>query len=394
MYLMLYPTTLKSAPGWVTVKNNHFVIGDETYTFVGANLWYGPNLGASDRPRLMRELDRLQQLGINNIRIMVSSEGPDNARWRVLPALQPFSGIYNQNILYGLDFLLNEMSKRHMYAILCLSNYWHWSGGFGQYLEWSGAGPMPYPNETNDWDQYKKYVEQFYGNAIAKEKLAQHIRFIIGRTNSLTGLKYTDDPTIMTWEISNEPTTSKDVDKYVNWISETAQLIKSLDRNHLVIAGNDEPAFKEINQLLNIDYATTHIWLQNSGWYDPKKPIKTYNSALKRAEKTIKSRSEIMKLIGKPLVIAEFGLARDYGRYDRSATTTYRDHFYAMILKYKVVYDIQGINFWAWSGEGKPLHRIWKPGDPLLGDPPHEPQGWYGIYDTDYSTLSLINQNN
>ena len=25
-----------------------------------------------------------------------------------------------------------------------------------------------------------------------------------------------------------------------------------------------------------------------------------------------------------------------------------------------------------------------------LGDPPHEPQGWYGVFDTDVSTHALI----
>ena len=25
-----------------------------------------------------------------------------------------------------------------------------------------------------------------------------------------------------------------------------------------------------------------------------------------------------------------------------------------------------------------------------MGDPPHEPQGWYGVFDTDASTRALI----
>ena len=46
---------------------------------------------------------------------------------------------------------------------------------------------------------------------------------------------------------------------------------------------------------------------------------------------------------------------------------------------------------WAYSGEGRPPRpgEMWRVGDPWLGDPPHEEQGWYGIYDTDANTLDV-----
>jgi mannan endo-1,4-beta-mannosidase len=28
-----------------------------------------------------------------------------------------------------------------------------------------------------------------------------------------------------------------------------------------------------------------------------------------------------------------------------------------------------------------------------VGDPPHEPQGWYSVFDNDASTLDIIRQN-
>jgi mannan endo-1,4-beta-mannosidase len=53
---------------------------------------------------------------------------------------------------------------------------------------------------------------------------------------------------------------------------------------------------------------------------------------------------------------------------------------------------VQGLNVWTFSGEGRPKHpgEFWQKGDPLTGDPPHELQGWYGIYDSDTSTIRLI----
>ncbi|NDC78164.1 MAG: mannanase, partial [Chitinophagia bacterium] len=48
--------------------------------------------------------------------------------------------------------------------------------------------------------------------------------------------------------------------------------------------------------------------------------------------------------------------------------------------------------FWAYGGEGRPRTpgEMWAKGDPFTGDPPHEPQGWYSVYDTDSSTRAVI----
>ena len=52
---------------------------------------------------------------------------------------------------------------------------------------------------------------------------------------------------------------------------------------------------------------------------------------------------------------------------------------------------VAGVNLWSWGGEGRPLdHRWWVEGDPLTGDPPHEVQGKYAIFDADASTLKKI----
>ena len=50
------------------------------------NPWYGVNLGVhltGDKTRLERELDDLKSLGVNNHRVMATSERPDDAPWRI-----------------------------------------------------------------------------------------------------------------------------------------------------------------------------------------------------------------------------------------------------------------------------------------------------------------------
>ena len=144
---------------FITANGTRLYRFGEPYRFVGANMWYAMHLGAADavggdRPRLLRELDRLQALGVSNIRVLAASEGPDRESWfvlgaptpwRILPSMQPSPGAYNEAVVAGLDFLLAEMAKRDMTAVLMLGNMWPWSGGFAQYVSWAAGVPVPYP---------------------------------------------------------------------------------------------------------------------------------------------------------------------------------------------------------------------------------------------------------
>lgn len=387
---------------FVQVQGRHFVIGAKRYAYLGTNLWYAANLGAegntAGRARLVRELDRLAKLGVRNLRIMAGTEGPDDAPWRISPSLQPRPGEYNQAVLSGLDFALVEMAKRSMRAVLCLGNYWHWSGGFAQYLQWAGVGPIPYPPpaEGGDWNTYKGYVEQFYTNAAAKAAFARHIEFMVRRVNSISQVPYTDDPTIMSWELANEPDAYDNKRAFVDWVAESARLIKSLDSHHLVISGSEGETMQDVNELSDIDYGTTHIWVQNAGWYNPADP-RTYRDAVKKAIASLAKSRALMAKVGKPLVLAEFGIARDLGRYESEAPATHRQHFFNKLLgrvysAAKVSDELAGANFWAWGGEGRPRQpgSSWSLGDDFTGDPPHEPQGWYSIYDRDIDMALLL----
>lgn len=134
---------------FIRVTNTEFSWKGQPYYFMGTNFWYGMHLAMQgedgNRDRLLRELDRLQDLGVKNLRIMAASEGPDTAPWRVLPTLMTAPGEYNDTLWDGLDFLLAEMAKREMHAVVCLNNFWPWSGGMAQYVNWVKKKPIPYP---------------------------------------------------------------------------------------------------------------------------------------------------------------------------------------------------------------------------------------------------------
>lgn len=395
--------------GFVTVEGTQFKIDGKPYRFVGTNFWYGMHLGVpTKRERLIKELDKLQEIGCNNLRIMVGSEGPESEKYRVQPPLmiKPFQ--YNEDILEGLDFLLAEMAKRKIYGVLVLGNFWHWSGGFAQYLSWLDNSPIPYPSLDGgvSWGIYMDYTFRFYKNTRAKNWFKAHVKKIVERTNSVTGKAYKDDPTIMSWQLANEPKCGVRVRPYRNWIRQTAKFIRKMDPHHLISTGSEGIMSESLfgnrrknfikNHSVEIDYLTAHIWIQNWGWYDPHKP-KTLETAQKKAIAYLDKHIEIATEMNKPLVLEEFGIARDAESYDANSTVQQRDSYYKHMFDYlyKNIQEgkpYQGINFWAWGGEGRPRvpRSVYEAGDDLIGDPPHEYQGWYSVYNTDVTTHELI----
>ncbi|WP_045462754.1 glycoside hydrolase 5 family protein [Sporocytophaga myxococcoides] len=397
---------------FVKVANTGFYVNGKPYYFLGTNFWYGINLGSEkggQKTRLIRELDRLENLGITNLRIVGLSEGPDNHPYRMLPAVQNAPGKFDEDLLTGLDFLLSEMGKRKMYAVVCLGNFWPWSGGWGQYMLWSKSAdsiPYPPPHPGGDWDRYQKFSARFYSDSSAVQMYYNAVKKIVTRENSITKINYKDDPTIMAWQLCNEPRGMDNQKQYNKWIDYSAALIKQWDPNHLVSAGTEgytsAPEYAGVdvndnNNGPNIDYVTCHIWVENWGWYDPKKADLTYDSAVHKMEHYLKLHVDAARKLGKPLVIEEFGLARNGGDFSPTSSTTVRDNYYSKIFQDAYNYaslssPVAGVNFWAWSGEGRPRvpGSIWKKGDPFTGDPPHELQGWYSVYDTDTSTQMVI----
>lgn len=405
------PAAEQNPEAFVTVCGTGFQIDGKPYRFVGANYWYGMNLASQgpggDRLRLDRELDLLDDLGVTNLRVMAGSEGPDSEPWRVVPTLQPAPGVYDPQLLDGLDYLLAAAARRGMRLVLCLNNFWPWTGGMAQYVAWDDGGPIPYPvGPEADWDVYQEFAARFYSSTGARESFRRHITAMVTRVNPLSGLAYRDDPVIMAWELANEPRGMGNAAAFNSWIDETALLIKSLDPNHLVTTGceGDTPLpasngldFTDNHDGSDIDYATVHIWPQNWGWYDPLRQEETFPDARLQVQVYLERHVELAVRLDKPLVLEEFGLARDGGAFDHEAPTSRRDILFAAM--FEAVEDsvaaggpLAGSNFWAWAGEGVPSRpgEQWQTGDAWTGDPPHERQGWYGVYRTDHITLSLI----
>lgn len=395
---------------YISVENGHFMRNGKPYYYVGTNFWYGAILGSEgqggDRDRLVKELDEMKRMGIDNLRILVGSDGERGVTTKVEPTLQEAPGVYNDTILAGLDYLLMEMGKRDMVAVLYLNNSWEWSGGYSFYLQHAGAGKAPRPNEEG-YPAYMNFVAQYASNTKAHELFYDYVRFILGRTNRYTGKKYTEDPAIMSWQIGNEPRAfaKEQLPAFEKWLAETSALIRSIDKNHLISIGsegswgceNDYDCYERICADKNIDYCNVHLWPYNWGWAKPDSLIENLDRACQNTKEYIDKHLAICDKLGKPLVMEEFGYPRDGMKYDLGTPTKGRDGYYKYV--FSLVADnaesggkFAGCNFWGWGGFAKPLHEQWVVGDPYTNDPAQEAQGLNSVFAGDTTTLQVVKE--
>lgn len=397
---------------FVKVEDGVFVCDDYPSHFIGTNFWYGAILGSEgvggDRARLEAELDTLKALGMTNLRVLVGGDGPDGIPTRVSPTLQKEPGVYNDTIFRGLDYLLAEMAERDMKAVLYINNSWEWSGGYGMYLEWAGAGKALIPAEVG-YVPFMESVSRFVTNDKAKELYYNHVRNVVSRINTVTGRAYSDDPTIFSWQIGNEPRCFRDDPEgqaaFIDFMWTSAALIKSIDPNHMVSSGSEGSwgcqdsmdLYEKIHSCPDIDYMNIHIWPYNWSWVREKTLKSNMHVAIENTDKYIDEHLALAAKYGKPVVLEEFGFPRDGFQFGKDTPTTARDEYYAHVFgriaeSAKDAGLFAGLNFWGWGGLAtqSETNLYWQPGDDYCGDPAQEQQGLNSVYASDASTIEVI----
>ena len=403
----------KGSNGIIRIEDGQFVKHGEPYYFIGTNFWYGPILASEgsggDRERLSRELDSLCAMGVRNLRVLVGSDGDRGVYTKVEPTLQYAPGKYNDSLLRGLDYFLVELGKRDMEAVLYLNNAWEWSGGYSQYLQWAGYGDIPLPR-VDGYNEYVDYVSDFLKSDSAMGMFRRYVMDIVSRTNTVTGKAYRDDPAIFSWQICNEPRPFGEENKetFKTWLTETAEIIKAIDPNHMVSVGSegkygcevDLSLWEEIGRSPYIDYLNIHIWPFNWGWTSRDDMNDgTVEPAIALSLEYLDEHMEVARRLHKPLVVEEFGFPRDSVGFSRSTSVSMRDRYYEAMLSQMVGQKasgtlLAGFNFWGWGGIAEPSqdHLMWQPGDDYTGDPAQEEQGLYSVFASDTSTVSIIRQ--
>jgi mannan endo-1,4-beta-mannosidase len=402
---------------FVTIRNGRFSRRGKPYFFLGANFYHAPTLADPELPggreRVVRELDLLRSIGVTNLRVMAGSEGSlaaGDGRRGIL--VQP--GEWDEGLLQGLDFVLAEMAKRDMTGVLYLTNFWPWSGGMAKYVSWATGEPIPGPNQPGVEPagvDPMTYAARFYGLPRAQELFREHATHLLARRNTVNGRFYYDEPAIMSWQLANEPrpgsnnrATEGHLPVFYAWMDDTARFIKQHAPRQLVSTGNEgtigcigkADAFLKAHQSPAVDYLTVHLWVKNWGWLKEPRLGPQYEEAAGRGLRYVEEHIAFAGQLGRPLVMEEFGIERDNGSASPDSPTAMRDDYYEKMFRCvldscKAGRELQGANFWYWSGEGSlEALRQRRAGNQTF----REAAGSNGVLHTDRTTLAVIRQHN
>ena len=326
----IYTAPSKKPSQFVVPKGHELINVDKTFRFIGVNshdLVYLPEKEMEEIVRLAKEN------GVKVIRFWGFGEGIANG-------FQPDAGKFNDETFDKLAYVLAVLDVYDIKAIVTLGNYWKDYGGVPMYLQWDGL-----PNQTpEDWDK-------FFTNKFVKLRYRTFIEKILNYESKYSGKKLKDDPAVLAWELMNEPrsSTAEKSGVVLEWLTEMAKLVKSIDKNHLVLAGTEGftelynaggygPSFEQVAALPEIDAATAHYY---SEW----------NSKNIDLTDLIVDWANQAQIVGKPFIFEEIGFdkrSEENDGVDRSVS--YENMFkFVRELNESDQLDVDGLLLWNWA---------------------------------------------
>ena len=245
---------------FITVRDGKLLDGSKEFRFISWNIpnllivednfaWQAPNDWLlPDEFELTDAFASVRQLGGTVIRtysIPVQRANEDASVPKYVRAL----GKYNEEGFRTLDLALKLANEQKIRLIIPLVNNWQWQGGREEFAAWRDK-------PKNDFWTDPQLINDF----------EETIRHILTRTNTLTGVRYLDDKSVLCWETGNELRGAT-----ITWTKTISAFIKSIDTNHLVMDGYDAQIRPEALDLPDVDIVTTHHYPSSS---DPR-PIAT-----------------------------------------------------------------------------------------------------------------------
>ncbi|KAL7143838.1 hypothetical protein ABFS83_08G218400 [Erythranthe nasuta] len=318
-----------SESSFVKTSGNKFVRDGRPFYFNGFNAYWLMTTASNSttRYKVSDVFSEASKNGMNVARAWAFSDGGSYS------PLQTYPGNYNQQTFSGLDFVVAEAKKYGIYLILSLVNNWNDYGGKKQYVEWGRSKGQSLKND-----------DEFFTNSVVKGFYKNNIKTMLTRYNTITKIAYKDDPTILAWELINEPHCESDLsgNTFQNWVAEMSGYVKSIDRNHLVeigLEGYYGESKKSVNpngyivgtdfisnsRVPTIDFTTIHIygeqWLSNA----------SYAAQAQFVNQWVQSHISDSQSIGKPFVISEFGKSYKYPGYSVGARDSYLSEIYTSV---------------------------------------------------------------
>lgn len=300
-------------PGFVARHGASFVIDGQPFRFTGANA--AVIYGDEERERMSETFRQASLDGIRVVRVWAFGEsGPDDGKpggvtrdeWLKPHPFRRGPEDWNEEAFENLDRVISLASRHNLHVLICLGNWWRDTGGVVRYLRWAGL-----PDAADDTQPYGINVERaiaFYTNEETRRLYREHVKRIVARRNHLTGIMYSDDPSIFGYELMNEAQapTGRWTERRA-WVAEMSAYVKSLDPDHLIAPGTwgyrtswERREWLEDHRLPTIDYCDAHIY--------PRDDTDSFVTSPEALREFIDNRAAAAFSINKPLVLSEFGM--------------------------------------------------------------------------------------
>eukprot|EP01025_Chloroclados_australasicus_P000916 TRINITY_DN1030_c0_g1_i3.p1 TRINITY_DN1030_c0_g1~~TRINITY_DN1030_c0_g1_i3.p1 ORF type:complete len:692 (+),score=68.05 TRINITY_DN1030_c0_g1_i3:194-2269(+) len=324
---------------FVRVQDGEFRLQGKDFTFVGFNSYQIVRLQLSLPYAVDNLLQRAQDIGLKVARIWLFSDN-----------IHPGPFQWDENVMRAIDAIIQKATFYDIKIVFAFANYWEHFLGAEQYVYWS-QGTLEGKN-----------IRDFYEDEGSQLLYMAHVCKMVNRVNSITGVRWRDEPTIMAWNLMNEPRCPAcDTTK---WIRDMAAFVKSIDPNHLVTTGMegfsqnpsqegyfDNPSqwsicegtdFIAAHRSAAIDYATIHIYPEHRQWDFKGNKFCNVGCQDIGSQAFYEARlEESSRVLKKPMVVEETGMSirQKYrestgngGYVERAYTRAQRVQFYKTLL--------------------------------------------------------------
>lgn len=367
---------------FVTHSNDTLLLNGRAFYFLGANAYYLMEEAAKRDTQTVKALfQTARAMKMTVVRTWGFNDWPDSFYAAVI---QYRPGVFNERALRALDYVIYQARLHDIRLLIPLVNNWDDYGGMNQYVRWraeSDSSDTPLAQQRYTPADRMRLIEggygrsyrfainaqfghdDFYSDPIIRGWFRNYIATILNRLNTITNIRYKDDPYIFGWELANEPRSSdRTAQRVYHWSVEMSSYIKSLDQNHLVGTGEEgfdiSPAaysmssynnqhwlfdgsngvsFTGNNVIQTIDFASCHVYPES------------WNLSTAAGNVWMEDHRRLAKTAGKPLIVGEFGVRNQkVATYDSWLTTALWDDI-AGSMVWQILEgsrgDLQGVGF-------------------------------------------------
>ncbi|TFK44673.1 mannanase [Crucibulum laeve] len=301
------PTSTAAPPsstGFIKTSGTRFALNGSKYTVVGSNSYWVGLMGLSTSA-MNQAFSDIAKAGATTVRTWGFNEvtSPNGNYYQSWSGSTPTINTGSSG-LANFDNVVAAAKANGLHLIVALTNNWSDYGGMDVYVK-----QILGSSGTHD---------QFYTNANVKTAYKNYIKAFVGR--------YVNEPTIMAWELSNEPrckgsggvasSSSCNTSTITAWAKEISAYIKSIDSNHLVGLGDEgfynQPSaptypyqgsegidFDANLAISSIDFGTFHSY--PTGWGQG-------GNEQAWGTQWIADHATSQTKAGKPVIIEEFGV--------------------------------------------------------------------------------------